>query len=157
MSAAAIVRVLITACPPYLRRLSSFKSPPEWQIDLLGHGLGAAASGLEAPAAHGVGGRSVEIRMAGGFLDDDVRHAAVSGDEHTQERRALDLTITRTPRIARPVLIPEARDCLLCEPLDGRGAPAWPKRRRRRTIAAVSRRASRSAGVGRGHGTGERA
>src|SRR5262249_57931218 len=45
-----------------------------------GHGVVAAPSGLEVPAAHRLDGRLVEIGVAGGLLDEDVAHAAV--DQH---------------------------------------------------------------------------
>jgi hypothetical protein len=42
-----------------------------------GDGIVAAPRGIEAPPADGIDGGLVEIRVAGGLLNDDVTNAAV--------------------------------------------------------------------------------
>ena len=69
----------------------------------------AAPRGLEAPAAHGLGGGLVEIGMSGGFLDDHVAHTAVDEDVDAQHGRALDAEAPRGGGIPRADLIAALR------------------------------------------------
>jgi len=69
-----------TAPPRCGHALISLESELEGLQDPRGYRVIAAPRGVEAPAAHGLGGGLVEIGMSGGFLDDHVPHTAVDED-----------------------------------------------------------------------------
>src|SRR2546430_139936 len=65
---------------------------------------------FDPPPPHGIRGGAVEIRVPGRLLDEDVAHAPLAVDEHTQQRRALDAEPARGRRIRRRDLIAAARN-----------------------------------------------
>src|SRR5262249_40534155 len=70
-----------------------------------GHWIVAAARGLEAPAAHRLDRRLVEIGMTGRLLDEDVTDTAVDQHVNLEQGRALDALTERGRGIARAYLV----------------------------------------------------
>src|SRR5262249_30668841 len=101
---AAMTAAIIAAPPHHLRLVMSTSLQPELDGEEHPHRhrFLAAPPRLELPAAHGVGGRLVEIRVSGALLDDHV--ADLSVDEHVdaQHGRALDAEAARRGRVSRP-------------------------------------------------------
>src|ERR1700675_316496 len=93
--------------------LRSLESELDGEQDPHGHRIIAAPRGVEAPAAHGLGGGLVEIGMSGGFLHEHVPHSAVDEDMDSQHGRALDAEAPRGGGIPRANLIAALRPRVL--------------------------------------------